>query len=66
MTATGRRMPVDAEPAPLRGNVWVVGHAADGTPKVEVRSGPSLLTGTSSGPYLSHFATCPNAADHRR
>jgi hypothetical protein len=63
LTAAGKRIPVDWEPHP-DGNLYIVGYDST-TPKVEARTGESLLDGTS-GPFKSHFATCPNAAEHRR
>jgi hypothetical protein len=55
-TESGKAMPLDAEPTE-DGNVKIVGGFA-------VVGGLQLL---DPGPrYTSHFATCPNAAQHRR
>lgn len=64
-TEAGKRMPLDAEPS-LSGNTIVLGLGPDArTPRVRVLSAIELPA--SSGPrYTSHFATCPQAAEHRR
>ena len=49
-TTTGKSMPLDAEPVP------------DGN--IVLHEGVAYVTGT--GDRKSHFATCPNAARHRR
>ena len=65
-SAKGHRMPLDAEPVTYwqktGGNKKVV------TPNGEVIScelegDPQKATGIG---YVSHFATCPNAKEHRR
>lgn len=65
--ATGRRMRIDAEPHP-EGNVRVLD---DG--RAEVLSGAVLdglrrrgIIDGATELFRSHFATCPNAAAHRR
>ena len=55
--ATGKLMPVNWEPDPDRGNVEMV----DG--KAVVHAQPPLLP--TGDLYLSHFASCPSAAEHR-
>lgn len=58
-TVHGRVMPVDAEPCE-DGNVELV--EADGVVKAHVHAQPPL----GGGPlHLSHFATCPQADEHR-
>lgn len=55
VTASGRRMPVDATPE-LYGNLrleWI-----DGELQVEV-------VGPGNGTHVSHFVSCPNADRHR-
>ncbi len=56
-TASGKAMPIDPEPVD-GGNVWLdsngVAHVGD------EQWAPSPRR------YKSHFATCPNAAKHRR
>lgn len=63
-TVKGRPMPVDAEPDP-DGNILL--HARPGRgPLAEVV--PAGQDGLIAGEQLrlSHFATCPNADQHRR
>ncbi len=62
VTYSGKRMPIDPEPSEL-GNVRVFGDgrcAALGLTDIEAYR----LAGIPL--YLSHFATCPHAARHRR
>lgn len=59
---TPKLMPLDADTdgqplAGVNGNLAIVGKLPSGTPIVRV---------TNGGPYLSHFATCPNAKEWRR
>lgn len=54
---SGKRMPLDAEPSP-RGNVEIVG-GDEKTPTVRI-------VPARAGLYVSHFATCPAAAQHRK
>ena len=62
VTVNHKRIPLDAEPSP------------DGNLIVEDSMEPHMAMFTSAGPgedlgtprYTSHFATCPNAAQHRR
>ena len=56
VAASGKRMPIDPEPAP-NGNVRVdvVANAVEVVP-----------AGSHVPLYLSHFATCPSAAKHRK
>ena len=65
VTVTGAMMPVDRDPVD-GGNIDLV-HSGDasGTPTAHVlsESQPTLYGGDR---YVSHFATCPNAAEHRR
>jgi hypothetical protein len=58
---TGRRVPLDAEPL-VGGNLYVTGHASDGTPNIR-----KLLPHQTFGRrlYQSHFATCPAAGAFR-
>lgn len=55
VTAAGKRMPLDAEPVYAIGS-GVVSLNGD---EVAVVERPRPL-------YVSHFATCPNADQHRR
>lgn len=60
-TTTRRRpMPVDPEPA-IGGNVWLF--SSNGMVHAEVVVNPARLFGRAT--HMSHFATCPNAADFR-
>lgn len=62
--ATGSRMPIDAEPA-AGGNLRL----RAGDPPTVAVVGPTidLLDPDDDGTrYLSHFATCPHADEHRR
>lgn len=65
-TVHGRAMPVDAEPSGM-GNV-ALGRGSDGKLVATVLAGDALLSRRFAGEplYLTHFATCPDAADHRR
>jgi hypothetical protein len=56
ITEKGHRIPIDPEPT-TAGNLTLVDGIAR-TPRLG-EDAPFLQ-------YLSHFATCPNAADHRR
>lgn len=61
----GRKMPLDADPENLsmalglpNGNLIFTGaHTGEGTPIVRY---------VSAGLHRSHFASCPNAKQHRR
>lgn len=61
LTQKGHRMPIDPEPAP-GGDIVV----DDGI--ASVVGGADLVDAVFEGRalYLAHFATCPNAARHRR
>lgn len=76
--ASGRRMPVDVEPV-AGGNVFLsrivdeIGESRDGVVHVRVARDVLLATIIPAGEdvadrdrYVSHFATCPYAAQHRR
>jgi hypothetical protein len=52
-TPSGRPMPLDAEPSP-QGNI------------VLRMDGIAIVGGEGSLRYTSHFANCPQAAQHRR
>jgi hypothetical protein len=57
-TTTGRRMPLDAQPV-SNGNVVLTDGGTLAVPRNdELHSG--------SPRYRSHFATCPDAAKHRK
>lgn len=61
-----RRMPVDAVPHP-DGNIWLGGREpirAHVLTRAQHRNRGLLPDGTDL--YRSHFASCPNAAHHRK
>ncbi len=58
-TASGKAIPLDAEPVPF-GNLVVV-PGADGPRALSVN-----IPGALGPRYVSHFATCPNANQHRK
>lgn len=65
ITDNGKTMPVDPNPDP-KGNLIRTGNVVDG--KLEVHAISSRDVGEelkSSTRYMSHFATCPQAASHR-
>lgn len=66
---TGRRMPVDAEPAE-GGTVALIRYPTepDRPPGAIVLGGVMLADAIEQEQQLhkSHFATCPNASKHRR
>ena len=73
VTQAGRSMPLDPDPVE-GGNVEMTGRYGEtrqGTvvPLVVVHAGGEQLAldGVPTAPrYVSHFATCPNADEHRR
>lgn len=76
ITSNGKRMPIDAEPvvAPqgFRIDEDVLDEAQQGFNDDDLRPGKELIATFTPQPaagekvYLSHFATCPDAAAHRR
>lgn len=62
-TSSGSRMPVDAEPVP-DGNL-VLTYPSPGRALALVVD-PAQLLLDDPPRYRSHFATCPNADQHRR
>lgn len=58
---SGARMPIDFEPHP-DGTIHVVGKR--GT--VLTEGALDRVRALGQNLYLSHFATCPNAAQHRK
>jgi hypothetical protein len=63
--SSGAKVPLDLDPTPHTGNVRYL--PGDRT-AVEVLGGPGLEQARGDGEELftSHFATCPQAAQHRR
>jgi hypothetical protein len=64
---TGRRMPLDPEATP-DGNIAVVGwdDTTGGMPTPIVKVNAPEGEPVTEYRYVSHFATCPDAAAHRR
>lgn len=63
--ASGKRMPVNAEPDEQRGNVVLV--SGNDGPEARVLTAAELAARVSRrGLHLSHFATCSEAARWRR
>jgi hypothetical protein len=59
VTENGKRVPLDAVPAERPSGLFkLVPRVSDPTPLAVSVSGERV--------YLSHFATCPNAEQHRR
>lgn len=66
-TAEGRNMPIDTQPSPA-GNVRIIGLKGN-HPVVAVYRDADTAAGLADPDeqrWLSHFATCPQAAEHRR
>lgn len=63
---TGRAMPVDAQPDPVKGNVVLYRNRRTGRAIFArvLKAGEPPPPGTHL--RTSHFATCPNAKRHRR
>lgn len=59
--ATGKRVPLDVAPR-ADGNLTTTGADRDGTPLVVMAGEATPITER----YTTHFATCPDAAKHRR
>lgn len=68
-TINGRAIPLDPVETPERGNLRRIGRTPEAAMVVEVipRSeiGQTPL-GEPEERYVSHFATCPNASEHRK
>lgn len=64
VTESGRPMPVDFEPSD-EGNIAITPQD-DGTWLAVVAGPLEQVEGASRIRRTSHFATCPNAAQHRR
>ena len=58
-TRTGSSIPLDAEPLEYGGNIVI----RDGVAIYLKKGEPA---GAAEKIYKTHFATCPNAAQHRR
>lgn len=58
ITEAGKRMPMDVEPMTIRGAFELIGPILPDGHIQAFAASPKL--------YRSHFATCPNAAEHRR
>lgn len=62
-TRGGKSMPVDAAPAP-DGNIFLSVSKATGALSA-IAIGPGTARPPGRNRYTSHFATCPNADEHR-
>lgn len=60
----GNPMPIDAEPSD-DGNIELL-HDDNGRIDAQVISPLFLATPTTAQRHKAHFATCPNAAEHRK
>lgn len=66
VSASGKRMPIDPAPR-LDGNLrFLASRAPDGTRLVEYVTPAELADASSGLRFVSHFATCPDAASHRK
>lgn len=63
LTRSGGHMPLDPEPSP-RGNIVLELGPNDQTVSRVLRADEEPASGQLR--WLSHFATCPNAKEHRR
>lgn len=63
--ATGKRMPVDAEPTPDGNVVLAAPTTRSGAPVSYAAQVGALLIEDDGVRFTSHFATCPNANEHR-
>lgn len=61
ITADGKRMPVNATPDPKGGFVLTLKSTGELHAEVAMPSTPA-----NRNRYVSHFATCPQADQHRR
>lgn len=76
ITTNGKRMPVDVEPVVasrgFRIDETLLDEAQMGFNEGDLKPGKDLLATFTAEPaqgeqlYVSHFATCPNAAAHRQ
>lgn len=64
-TQRGERMPVDADPSPA-GNVVVTGEGRERRAGVLTKGQAAGARAAGQELFLSHFASCPMASDHRR
>lgn len=65
ITARGKRVPLDAEPDPIKGNM-IVTDRGDVPGKRYLATIVAPLVDAKQTRYLSHFATCPEAKKWRR
>lgn len=59
---SGKLIPLDPAPDPIEGNVGVIGSRGDVLTDRQATAARAMDIRL----YRSHFATCPNAAEHRR
>lgn len=62
VTESGKRMPVDAVPPLLGGNVELIDADKSDPPIAKVHGAATATPGF----YVSHFATCAQADQHRK
>ena len=67
-TTDGKRMPVNAKPSPIAGNVAIDRNGSGRiVATVLAKQRAARLRATNAVPlYLSHFVDCPQANQHRR
>jgi hypothetical protein len=58
VTPKGKRMPVDAKPVEVGGNVVLI-HRPEGDPIAKV-------VAVGQGSHTAHFTSCPDAEEHKR
>lgn len=63
VTGNNKRMPIDASPRE-DGDLWL--DMVDDRASVPVARRVDLYTAADAPRYVSHFATCPDADQHRR
>ena len=61
---TGRAMPINADPDPIQGNILLDFETGDH--QVLCPEAAHLARAEGAKLHLSHFATCPNRAQHRK
>jgi hypothetical protein len=64
-TDKGSKMPVDAQPAE-DGNLIIVGSETQNGRRVPKVRFVAKTAATTAPRFTSHFATCPNADQHRK
>ena len=65
ISTAGARSPFDAEPVP-EGTFWLTLNAGTNVVRANYVGADDLVEQPDRNRYRTHFATCPNADDHRR